>query len=143
MEILLTLFCFIVSIVFSHKKMKILSYFQVVLSFIVFLLVSTLFIDESIFRENSGIRLYVEAIKDVMLNYRGVNGCEVSIASIIVFAMVFLTVLSIFSILEYVKSKKLKEESETKVPLQIKKSSNFFYVRNEKKKYLKLCRLLN
>ena len=140
-ETLLTLFCLVVSFCFSSKKMKVLSYVQAVFSFVLFFLVfilSPLF--TFIYQENNLFFTYIAVFKDILVNFQ-YNGF--SIIKTLLFAIVFLTILSIFTIIEYCRNRVYKKESETKISPQRKKYSKVVYVESERKKYLRLSRLLN
>ena len=134
-----TIFCLIVSFVFSSKTMKVKSIAQAVLaimlSFLVFFLVPGAPLSQLIDPYTLSI------VQDVLTN---ISTSGVSIISIIFYAILFLTILSLLEIVEYVKDQ-INEKKEKIIKKEV--SSEFAIVKkhsfNEQKIYLLFCRLLN
>ena len=136
-ELMLTIFCLIVSFMFG-SKMKVKSIAQavlaVIMAFIVFFLMPNAPLSHL-------IEPYTLCIVQEVLTEISASG--ISITNIILYAVFFLTILSIFGIVEYVKERFDKKESITKKVEErktfIREEETFF----ENKIYLLFCRLLN
>ncbi len=140
-RIALATFCMVVSFALSSKRMKLKAVLQFVLSAFLFALVLFILPDapfayliESKLGEGS-----LEVIRFAFLDFERFG---ISVLDIINFAILFLTLLSFFDIVEFVQSKiGKKEESKKVLSTQQDKTAKFLaYAEN---KYLLFCRLLN
>lgn len=141
-EFVLSLFCLIVSFKFSSKKMKILYYVQAILSFFEFLLV--LFVlPNAIFKLQGTSGQISRMIKSLQVLVLSTNSLNFSLIEVIMFAILFMTVLSIANILEYIQIF-IKEQSEITTTLH--KDIQLTSLEEPQKKekiYLVLCRLIS
>ena len=137
----ITVFCLIVSFAVSSKKMKVKSIAQAVLAFILAFLVLFLLPESpfvSLTKRIIGFDAYL-IFEDVLTS---LTTFGISITNLIAYAVLFLTILSIFSIIEYVKDhikKNTEREIRILIPkMQSKKENSFF----EYKIYLLFCKLI-
>lgn len=141
-ELFLTIFCLFVSFVFSSKKMKIKSIVQVILSVVLTFIVLFLLPNAPLasFLEQKLGDGTLAVLQDVLIN---IERYGISIIKIITYAVIFLTLLSIFDIVEYVQEKTKQSKTE-KIVLKEKKyrvKDKFIFIEN--KVYLLFCRLLD
>ena len=138
LELVLTMFCLIASFVFTSKKMKIKSIAQAVLAVVLAVLVFFLMPNAPLshFIEPSSLEIMQEILTEI-------SSIGVSIISIILYAIIFLTILSFIEIIGFVKERIVKkEEISNKVfeeKFYITEKNTFF----EQKIYLLFCRLLD
>ena len=134
----LTVFCLLVSFVFDSKKMKVKSIAQAVLAVILAVIVFLLMPNAPFSYLIKPAALKV--IQDVLTE---ISASGISITNIILFSVYFLTILSIFGIVEYVK-----EQIDEKEPISKKVEVRKTFICETKtfcehKIYLLFCRLLN
>ncbi len=140
-RIALTTFCLVVSFALSSKRMRFKAMLQFVLSVFLFALVLFILPDAPfgyVIEDNLGEGT-LEIVHSALLDIQKLG---ISVVEVINFAIIFVTLLSFFDIVEYVQRKICKKEESKKVPAtQQDKTVKFLaYAEN---KYLLFCRLLN
>ena len=139
---LLVLMCLIASFVFENKKMKVKSIVQLILAIILFFIVF-FFLPKAPFEKLAaryiGQRSFM--LIQAVLNETFTN---FSVVKVIVCAVLFLTVLSIFDIVVFVRER-VKISDELTWKTQTKQKYNFVkssHNDSENKIYLLFCRFL-
>ena len=139
----LVLLCLFASFIFENRKMRVKSITQLMLALILFFIVF-FFLPNAPF-EKLTLKLigynYLHFLQAVVTDVTA----KVSVLHIIAYAVFFLTFLSIFDIVVYVKEKiEVKRELTWKTENAVKHSFETEVENNsDNKKYLLFCRFLN